>query len=398
MKDRIEQSLKAYFEDKRIVFWYDDKGEFRSTFDELELKNVEKIVLENNEFAVKYHILKEEPKQKFLIYQASPKPENTQNWLLDVLLSNVEFRSEQSSLCLAELNLGYEFSAITQEHPEFFKNKKRLEDLKKLIETKEETNTKVKTKMLSVCVKAPEVSLEAILKCLFDDYSKGKDDGINLIKRCNLDKFLFQRIQIKYAYKSSEPSIKDFLLKLFYFSYKTELGDILKDDEKLNNDALSLLGEWKDSRNYSESFEKISDEIAEDLEVKNDLDRRDYKTITNCDTYKYVDAKIIHGLIQDVQNRTIPKDDCLTIISNRKQKRWFKLSAIENTYKALYYASLFLNSLTDKMFQIESVTDGIRKYTTSWFKIDQYYRNYIFYMNQSRLGFQTNKNVTKKKR
>ena len=383
MKDRIEQSIKAYFEEKRIVFWYDDKAEFRSIFDKLELQNVVKIVLENNEFAVKYRILREEPKQKFLIYQPAPKPENTQNWLLDVLLSNVEFRAEQSSLCLAELNLGYEFSSVTQDHAEFFKNKKRLEDLKKLIETKEETSTKIKTKMLAVCVKAPEPTLDSILKCLFDEYSNKKEDGINLIKRCNLEKFLFQRMQIKYGYQSTEPSIKDFILKLFNVAYKTELGMILNDDEKLNNDALSLFGEWKDSRNYSDAFEKISDEVAEILEVRNDLEKRDYKTVIKCDTYKCVDIKIIHGLIQDIENMTIQQDECLTIISNRKQKRWFKNSLIENTYKALYYASLFLNSLNDKVFQIDSVSDGIRKYTTNWFKIDQYYRNYIFNLNNS---------------
>lgn len=79
MKDRIEQSLKAYFEETRIVFWYDDKAEFKTIFEELELQNIEKIILHNNEFAVKYHVLREEPKQKFLIYQASPKPDNSQN-------------------------------------------------------------------------------------------------------------------------------------------------------------------------------------------------------------------------------------------------------------------------------------------------------------------------------
>ena len=47
MKDRIEQSLKAYFEETRIVFWYDDKAEFKTIFEELELPNIEKIILNN---------------------------------------------------------------------------------------------------------------------------------------------------------------------------------------------------------------------------------------------------------------------------------------------------------------------------------------------------------------
>lgn len=40
MKSRIETALKKHFERTRIVFWYDDKKEFRETFDKLELDGV----------------------------------------------------------------------------------------------------------------------------------------------------------------------------------------------------------------------------------------------------------------------------------------------------------------------------------------------------------------------
>ena len=55
------------FGKQRIVFWYDAQREFRAEFEFLMLPEVEKIELANNEFGVKYRVLREQPEQKFLL-------------------------------------------------------------------------------------------------------------------------------------------------------------------------------------------------------------------------------------------------------------------------------------------------------------------------------------------
>ena len=60
---KITQALTNLFEKQRIVFWYDNRLEFRADFESLELPGVEKIELANNEFGVKYRILREQPEQ-----------------------------------------------------------------------------------------------------------------------------------------------------------------------------------------------------------------------------------------------------------------------------------------------------------------------------------------------
>ena len=97
---RIEQSLTNYFDKNRLVFWYDDKGEMRSEFDGISLPEVTKLEIENNEFALKKQILKDEPEQKFLIYSSTPAPENEENWLLDLNLAGICFSADASSLIL----------------------------------------------------------------------------------------------------------------------------------------------------------------------------------------------------------------------------------------------------------------------------------------------------------
>ena len=106
---KIQQALANLFAKQRIVFWYDDQLEFRSEFAGLDLPSVEKIELTNNEFGVKHRVLRDQPEQKFLLYREGAEPERLDNWLLDVqLASGQTFRTDQSALWLAELELGPE--------------------------------------------------------------------------------------------------------------------------------------------------------------------------------------------------------------------------------------------------------------------------------------------------
>lgn len=118
--NRIAQALTKLFEKHRIIFWYDNKKELRGDFDALEMPGIEKILLDNNEFSVKYRILREQPEQKFLLYREGAQPEGVNNWLLDVQLAHGEFRTDQIAIWLSELELGIEFSGMAQEHVDFY--------------------------------------------------------------------------------------------------------------------------------------------------------------------------------------------------------------------------------------------------------------------------------------
>ena len=132
---KIQQALTNLFTKQRIVFWYDDQLEFRSEFAGLDLPSVEKIELSNNEFGVKHRVLRDQPEQKFLLYREGSEPERLDNWLLDVQLASGQiFRTDQSALWLAELELGPECYERIKQHNYFFEGAKRLEALKKLLE------------------------------------------------------------------------------------------------------------------------------------------------------------------------------------------------------------------------------------------------------------------------
>ena len=69
MSSRIEQALTKLFDRHRVIFWYDAKQELRDDFEALSLPGIEKLELTNNEYNVKYRVLREQPEQKFLLYR-----------------------------------------------------------------------------------------------------------------------------------------------------------------------------------------------------------------------------------------------------------------------------------------------------------------------------------------
>lgn len=383
MEAQIKETLTSYFEDKRIVFWYDNKNQFREDFEELEISNVKKIILENNEFGVKYRVLREEPSQRFLIYKAGERPEDIQNWLLDVLLANQEFKTEQTALWLTDLSLGSEYMDITEKHSAFFKNKVRRESLKALVNPSEDKTSKIRLKMLAVCAKA-EADIEAVLESLLSEYANGKEDKINLIKSCNLEEFLYKVLERKFNYSSNNPSIKDFILKMMSSSYKTDIGAELNEKEKFSNDAYVFLKRWKDSRQNEEAFESISNEVAEILDIEADIDSRSYKDLLEADTFVAIDKKILYDITQEIAKKTIAKEECLNSIRQRKNKRWNGKKEISNHYKALWHAALFMNEFTlEPQFEINNLQEGVSSYTKIWNKIDFHYRKFIYFMKET---------------
>ena len=77
----IQQRLDTLFEQHRIIFWYDNEGALKEQFDMLSFDDAQKLVIDNNEFGIKYRVLKLNPNDKFLIYSPTNAPFNEDNWL-----------------------------------------------------------------------------------------------------------------------------------------------------------------------------------------------------------------------------------------------------------------------------------------------------------------------------
>ncbi len=375
MNDRIAQALTKLFDRHRIVFWYDAKQELRDDFEALSLPDIEKLELTNNEFGIKYQILREKPEQKFLLYRYGPQPDELENWLLDVQLAHAEFRTDQVAIWLSELELGLEFSDVVQNHAEFFQATKRKDALKKMLRG-DDTPGQIRLKILAVCA-ASEPRMDSVVENLLQELAEGRDDKIKLIGRCTVDGFLWEQLTRCYGYPSDEPSIRDFAIELFKSCYAMGTDGQVK----LTGDALVFLKRWKDSRQFESCFETLSAECADVLNIEQDLAKRDLPELIELDYFRLIDQKIISDLVRAVASRTLSSGDVALWVRQRRQGHWYR--EFQHLYEAIDYAAQFLQALGEVKLEMDSLASGVERYCRAWYRLDQLYRKFTYHVRMS---------------
>jgi uncharacterized protein (TIGR02687 family) len=375
MLERIAKGLQAQFEKHRVVFWYDPTREFRAAFGGLMLEGVEKIEVENTEFAVKHRILRQAPKQRFLLYREGPRPADADNWLLDVELAHGVFKTDQVAIWLADLGLPIKFEDLVREHQEFFRSIRRLEKLKTVVRG-DDTGTALRLRILGICAGA-EGGLDTVVEVLLAELAEGKDDSLRLISRVGLESFLWDQMTRIFGYRAHKPGIGDFAITLFKSCFQSAVGA----EPILTSEAMVFFRRWKNSRNAGEAFAKLSAEYAEVLGIAQDLTKRDFRSLIEIDYFEEVDRAIIRALVQEVSARTMAQTDVLTWIRQRRQSHWY--AAYRDLYEAIGFATEFQQAMAQVTLGMTSLAEGVQRYVKSWFRIDQLYRKFIGHMQKS---------------
>lgn len=390
-ENRIQQALLRLFGNNRIVFWYDEQKEFGEAFEALNLPGVEKLEIANNQFSLKHKVLREAPKQQFLLYLAEQEPAYLENWLLDVQLASAVFRTEQAAIWLSELNLPPEFSELVTEHTGFFeagRSAKQAEQRKAMLTQllkADDTRSQIRMKMLAVCAEltqSADVKLDIICEALFEELREKTQPRYALIKQCNLSDFLWEQIARSYGYRADKPSLKDFSIELFKSSYVLSLANPKDSDRaSLNNDALVLFKRWKDSRKHQQVFEALSEDYAQLLDIEADLNNRDLKDVIELDYYQLIDKKVIVDLVTAVDLRTLSEGEVTLYCRQRRQSHWH--SHFQHLYAAIDVASQFLARLDTLQLTMASSSDAVHNYVRHWYKLDQLYRKFIYHLKTS---------------
>lgn len=366
---KLEEALSKKFEDNRLVFWYDSEQNLLEDFNSINLADVKKIHVQGNEFEVKYKVVREHPKDKFLLFFSYPKPQNEENWLLDLEMASTIFQADKEAVYLQELGLSYNLKSLVKEHLDFFNSSERRKKLKKLV-TSEDTHNQIRKKMLAVILGTEYVNLNTFIHSHCAKFSQDKNDIESDLKRFNLEEFYWNQIELKFGYKSEEPTIYDFILEVFSSNF-----DLLE-NKSLSNESRLLLENWKDSLQFRESFRIISERVANDLEVEKLLERVTYLEILKDDLFKLCDYKIIRELQKLVISGEISQSKISSTIKERENKYFFP--SFKAIYKCLESASnLFEQVEKYAKTTYETFEAGVESYSSSLYEIDLLYRKIV---------------------
>lgn len=369
--NRIEQSLQKLFQHHRVIFWYDEDAKMQEEYENLYLEGVTKRVVENNAFRVKYEILHEAPEGQFLLYFPAGEPPYRDNWLLDLQLAHQIFHTDQEAMFLQELGLDYLFKDLVKAHLAFFQSKERRAKLRELIEPGDSEQS-LRFKMLAVVFNTGFPNLEAYIQAYAAAFLAGDDRVDRELERFKLADFFWRAVGRKYAYQAEQPTIYGFLLEAFSRNFSLTTGD------KPNKGTGVLLSLWKDARSHQEAFRKLSDRIAEDLQVKSLLEEATVPDILQDDLFQLIDLKIIYDLAGQLIAGELKLESLLSFCKARTNKYWYEKFA--GLYACLEHAGQLLHRIrqTDDL-AFDSVEGAAMQYAADLHLIDYHYRKFIYH-------------------
>lgn len=381
---RFAEPVKDFY-NRRIIFWFDDDGEFEDKIDGMELANAKVVCLTgSNTFSIKKQITVDETASNFLVYRPFSVVDDD-NWLLNVELYSEEFRADLISSYIDEMKLPSTpaMRKCVKEYRKFFNAKDRRKKLAAIIEKKAITTpTGLHLGIMAAICNLTDTHPNGIVRSVL---SNGLNTDNNTIYadfiNFGADKAFIAMIGQATGYHEEELDIgrlathilltaatrtmsSEFLVGLDVFisiPHQSYCYDFVSD--WLHNDEKHILYEIartvEDETRLAKRFEKLSiTELAD----------------TEC--FPCINESILIKLMTDINNHLIETSTIEAMVEKRRAMVWsdtvsFYFDAI------LQVANMqsFYKEYSASFHEVEA-KEVWKLYTEKYYKMDTYYRLY----------------------
>lgn len=383
----VKNELKRIFSDndgeRKIVFWYDEPKNFFDDITKDDIDFAKVIIYEKNSFEIKHIVEIEDTKSNFLLYFPITKPNDLDNWLLDILLYSQEYYADTVALTMRRLYLtNSNLRRVVDRHQTFFNNKQRIEKLKTFIELDDNVNENdFKDAMMAVLVKAEYKNIEYVLRELVFEY----DDCVkyNELVKYGFEDYLWDQISEHTNY-TGQQTIADLIKKFMMTSVsKTsnlkEYSGFYKQyiiEESHHNtgseDAVIFVHNLKADDRYKLLQMKLSHE----LRIEELLSPRGIADIGTCDVFEVFDKYIIDSIIESLFSGSLDYTFFDSVIrDNRINSKWYKNNS--NEYDFILNSLKFLRNIEIHIPDGFTSEEYIKKYNEEYSQIDTTYRKSI---------------------
>ena len=301
---QIIDRLNAEFtgDTRKIVFWYDDNGEFVEDMQNAELANAKVYFLQpDNQFATKLLLERQDTATNYLIYAPFPKPNVQDNHLEDTLLYSKRFFADRASLLSVDLGIDEKYKPIIEKYIKFFASKERTQRFYDLeIETFNEEN--IITGLLSAICRTRTCSFEEVVRVMLTDGELEDNTFLVEVEKYGLLGDFWKLCEQHFGYTDVKPTLEKLVATLFvtytakcvqseipkawkpFLSYKT--GNIIAFMDNLMNNTL-----------YRRRYDELSAHVAEGLNVRAAFAEYSPEALVNCDTFLAIDQLMIQWIV-----------------------------------------------------------------------------------------------------
>lgn len=390
----IQDQLNTEFskEDTRIIFWFDDKGEYEDEVSELQLNNAKLHILDGtNWFYSKWLLNESDTESKYLVYAPFPRPSDAENPLADMYYYSVPYYTDRVSQMSQEIGIDNRFKEHLAQYSNFWKNKNRIEKFKELGIDHFNVET-IDIGLIAVLTDVKTPNFEEITRQLLlndnEAYLKAlEDNGL-------LEKF-WELCEKYFGYQSENPNMDDLtacmILTYASVALKDTLPTVLKSYVlKKKNDVVVFVRNLMDNVLYQDAYDALSEKVDKTLrvvsrirdELKKDAGKSKDQSaqlldIANCDVFRGLDGILIDWALDQLNDEILDAQIDGMNIAQIAEQRTAKSCHFGNVYKNEYQAIKYAYQMM-KAVSVLEVTSDIKEmvvdYQKQTYLIDSYYR------------------------
>lgn len=387
---QIEDKLNKEFdkEERVIIFWYDEKQEYVEDIKDLKLKNAKiHYLTPTNTFATKVLLERKDKESNYLIYAPFEKPEDRENYLIDIVLYSKEFSVDKATHMAEDLGIDRRYKKVLEKHMKFLNAKERYERVKKLRVDNYNNEEDIEVALLSAAVKLKVANFEEVARLVLSEGLSNENKHMKEFAKYELDEAFWKHCSIHFGYIDEDPSLLKLSMSLLLTYARNQMDrDLPSKLKKYLLDkpgtVMAFVDQMMNSSIYKDSFRQISDEVYKAIngdEIFKDLEIED---IVDMDVFKGIDKQIINWVIDrlldgnlnaEVKGQPIPK-----ICKSRKFKHFKDLYSHE--YDVLLNAYYLISN---KAFEpVDDLLDLVAQYDREYYKIDTYYRKFYYHLDK----------------
>ena len=390
----IQDQLNTEFSksDTRIIFWFDDKGEYEDEVLEIQLDNAKLHILDGTNWLYSKWLLNESDiESKYLVYAPFPKPNDAENPLADMYYYSVPYYTDRVSQMSQEIGIDNRFKEHLAQYSNFWKNRNRIEKFKELGIDHFNVET-IDIGLIAVLTDVKTPNFEEITRQLLlndnEAYIKAlEDNGL-------LEKF-WKLCEKYFGYQSENPNMDDLavcmLLTYASVALKDTLPAVLKSYIlKKKNDVVVFVRNLMDNVLYQEAYDALSEKVDKTLrvvsrirdELKKDADKAKDQSaqlldIANCDAFRGLDSILIDWALDQLNDEILDAQidgmNLAQIAEQRTAKSCHFGSVYKNEYQAIKYAYQMMKAVS-VMEVTSDIKEMVADYQKQTYLIDSYYR------------------------
>lgn len=287
----------------RLVFWEDEASEYADSVEGLSIEGAEIIDATGHELAVKRTILRDRPREKFVVYRHGGVPNPADDLLLDVKLAAKPFTCSMEGVWADECGIPATLANALADHSAFFNSKERRAALAATPLPKSNIQSLLFA-MAAATMRATDAEERdagrSMAKRAVLEWARGDEQSMRMLVDSGLSGTFWAAMKDHIGYRvdaGEDPSVGDLAFRLL----EGMCGQIVQDDMRADDaEATRVLGDLARDGRTRDDFDRVVQKYSKAVAALVPQEMRTPEMLMGVDAIPEIDEWILSAFAAEI--------------------------------------------------------------------------------------------------